>query len=187
MNDFQVYFKLGFEHILDVYGYDHMLFLLVLLCNCKYSQWKTNLIFLSGFTIGHFISMLITFSLNFQYSTYLIELFIPTTIIITATFNLINSSNTHKIKSYTSVFFGCIHGLGFASYLAELLSKKANLLSVLLYFNMGVEIGQIVFASFLMLIFFILYKFFGISTRIINLLFSLFSIAIALLLLINRF
>jgi len=53
------YFNLGFRHITDLQGYDHMLFLLALTLPLSFSLWKPTLKWITAFTVGHSISLAI--------------------------------------------------------------------------------------------------------------------------------
>ena len=64
MHPFEFYLKLGFEHIANLNGYDHILFLVVLCAVYQISQWRNILILVTAFTIGHSITLFIV-SLDF--------------------------------------------------------------------------------------------------------------------------
>ena len=89
MNPFRFYLKLGFEHISNLNGYDHILFLIVLCAVYRIQQWKKILILVTAFTIGHSITLaLVSFDL-FNISSSIIKFLIPATIFITALNNVI--------------------------------------------------------------------------------------------------
>ena len=54
---FPVYLQLGFEHIADLEGYDHILFLVALCAVFSYKDWKKILVLATAFTIGHSITL----------------------------------------------------------------------------------------------------------------------------------
>ena len=92
MNPFKFYLKLGFEHISNLNGYDHILFLIVLCAVYRIQQWKKILILVTAFTIGHSITLaLVSFDL-FNISSGIIKFLIPTTIFITALNNVMGSN-----------------------------------------------------------------------------------------------
>ncbi|MFT7055199.1 MAG: hypothetical protein ACJAR3_000826, partial [Roseivirga sp.] len=126
MDQFKLYFQLGYEHIIDLNGIDHILFV-VALCSIYLAQdWKKVLILVTAFTLGHSITLaLSTFEL-INFDTDLIEFLIPVTIFITALSNLFRKEGSVSPKAlnlnyFFALFFGLIHGLGFSNYLKSLL------------------------------------------------------------------
>ncbi|WP_111669152.1 HupE/UreJ family protein [Algoriphagus litoralis] len=156
MNSFQLYFKLGLQHILDIQGFDHILFVLALCAVYVARDWRKILILITAFTIGHSLTLaLATFNVvNFR--SEVIEFLIPVTIAFTALATLFkpkpSTGRGIQLNYLFAVFFGLIHGLGFSNYLKELLGKETSIWQPLLAFNLGLEVGQIVIvASFLLL------------------------------------
>lgn len=155
MSSFELYFKLGLQHILDINGFDHILFVLALCAVYVARDWKKILILVTAFTIGHSLTLaLATFNVV-NVRSDVIEFLIPVTITITALVTLFKPKpSTGKGISLNYLFagfFGLIHGLGFSNYLKELLGKEASIWQPLLAFNIGLEVGQIVIvASFLL-------------------------------------
>lgn len=143
MSLFQVYFKIGLEHITDLNGYDHMLFLLVLAAPFTLLQWRKVLILVTAFTIGHGLSMT-TAILNLVYipSKY-VEFLIPLTILI-GSISLFLSSTDKKTRFSIILFFGLIHGLGFSNFLKSMLGRGDSIIKPLIYFHIGLELGQLI-------------------------------------------
>ena len=109
MNPFRFYLKLGFEHISNLNGYDHILFLIVLCAVYRIQQWKKILILVTAFTIGHSITLaLVSFDL-FNISSSIIKFLIPATIFITALNNVIGSNlkgeSVNMSKNYFMALF----------------------------------------------------------------------------------
>jgi hypothetical protein len=151
MSSFELYFKLGLEHILDIQGFDHILFVLALCAVYVARDWKKILILVTAFTIGHSLTLaLATFNV-IQVRSDLIEFLIPVTIAITALVDLFkpkpSTGKGIQLNYIFAVFFGLIHGLGFSNYLKELLGKEASIWQPLLAFNLGLEAGQIVIVT----------------------------------------
>ena len=159
MQDFSLYFELGWQHILDWQGYDHILFILALCGIYTTSDWKKVLILVTAFTVGHSITLALSV-LNFiSINTALIEFLIPLTILITAVSNLINKRQkpkSIKLKYFLALCFGLIHGLGFSNYLKSLLGKTTSIVWELLAFNIGLEFGQILIVFGALLVSFVL-------------------------------
>lgn len=157
MSEFLVYLELGITHILDLNGYDHILFLLVLMASFTYKHWKPILILITAFTLGHCVTLILSGRSIIQVNSNLIEVLIAVTILITAVMNLFRGSKGLDRNYYILTFlFGLIHGLGFSGYLKALLGSNVAIWKPLLYFNLGVEIGQLIFV---VAIFFINYLF----------------------------
>lgn len=148
MSLFQLYLRLGFEHIINLQGYDHIVFVLALCAGYQWSELKKLLILITAFTIGHSITLALSTLHFILISPELIEFLIPVTILITALSNLRPKTGKNQAALYAIVlFFGLIHGLGFSSYLKELLGTEASIAGPLLAFNLGLEIGQLLILS----------------------------------------
>ncbi|MBI9053343.1 MAG: HupE/UreJ family protein [Bacteroidales bacterium] len=148
MSIFKLYLELGLSHITDLQGYDHILFLITLCAVYSFSQWRSILILITGFTLGHCTTLILATLKLINISGDIIEFLIPVTIFITAIANIIyRSENLSKrlqiFKYITAIFFGLIHGLGFSNYLKSLLGSESSIIKPLLAFNIGIEIGQI--------------------------------------------
>ena len=149
-----LWFQTGFEHITDLAGYDHMLFLLILCSVYSFRNWDW-LILITAFTIGHCITLALSVLNIIRLPSSLIEFSIPLTILISAIFRWIqvekneNKSYQKDQKVYAvTLLFGLIHGLGFSNMLRSLLGSQADILQPLLFFNLGLEVGQIVIVLF---------------------------------------
>lgn len=143
---FITYFKLGFQHITDLGGYDHMLFLLALCASFQFKDWKRVLVLITAFTIGHSLTLGLAVSDVVTVNRNWVEFLIPLTIIFTCALNVYRAQHPLAVRKigveYTlALFFGLIHGLGFSSYLRALLAD--DLLVPLFSFNIGIEVGQI--------------------------------------------
>jgi len=170
MSEFQLYFELGLDHILDINGYDHILFVIVLCALYLSRDWKKVLILVTAFTIGHSITLALATTRIIRVNADLIEFLIPVTIWFTAVSNLFTKQDRiieGKIwRNYLYAgFFGLIHGLGFSNYLRALLGKDQSIIMQLFAFNIGLEVGQIIIVAFFMAISFIFVDFAGISRR----------------------
>ncbi|MEO0724729.1 MAG: HupE/UreJ family protein, partial [Bacteroidota bacterium] len=60
MGSFGFYVELGFKHISDFAGYDHMLFLVALCAIYRLQQWKNILVLVTAFTIGHSVTLILS-------------------------------------------------------------------------------------------------------------------------------
>lgn len=155
MSDFQLYFSLGREHILDVNGYDHILFVIALCAVYQATDWKKVLVLVTAFTIGHSVTLALVALDIIPINASLIEFLIPVTIFITAASNIwkreqYTTADISRLNYYYALFFGLIHGMGFSNYLKSLLGKETSILEPLFAFNLGLEVGQILIVAVFM-------------------------------------
>jgi hypothetical protein len=153
MSEFELYFNLGLEHVLDINGYDHLLFLLALTVPFDTREWKKILLLLTLFTLGHTLSLFLSILNIVSVKASRIELFIPITILITALYNLINTAQNSKTQSFpfvllSTVFFGLIHGLGFSNYFKTIaVGTPTDKVLPTVQFAVGIEVAQIIIVA----------------------------------------
>jgi hypothetical protein len=192
MSEFSLYFGLGKEHILDyLNGYDHILFVLALCAVYSIHDWKKILVLITAFTIGHSITLALATLEIISVRGELIEFLIPLTIFITSFSNLFREEKSIdrsrvQINYVFALFFGLIHGLGFSNFLRSLLGKDQNIISQLLAFNLGLELGQIIVVALFLAMSFILIDLIKVSRRDLKLVLSSAIAGIALVLLKDR-
>ena len=155
MNDWQIWFVTGIEHILDLNGYDHIMFICLLVFTYPVTDWKRLLLLITAFTLGHSITLALSVTNIVALPQRYTELLIMLTIIATAFYQLFASKNTPN--GVTSIyliicFFGLIHGMGFSYLLKGMLGSNDSVLMPLLMFNIGLEVGQIVVVIFVVLV-----------------------------------
>ncbi|MFD1768299.1 HupE/UreJ family protein [Sphingobacterium suaedae] len=189
MNDFSLYFPLGWEHILDLNGYDHILFILVLCCAYTLRDWKKVLGLITAFTLGHCATLALAVFKVVRVNVSWVEFLIPLTIFLTAIFNLLpkRSSNASIGLYSATLFFGLIHGLGFSNYLQSLLGKEENVVVPLLAFNLGVECGQILVVLLTMVLTTLLLRMTTIRQQQIALYLSIAVIGVSFYLMLERY
>jgi hypothetical protein len=152
--------KLGFQHILDWNGYDHMLFLWVSFAVIQKSDFKAVLWKISAFTLAHSLTLALSVFNLIPGSTQWVEAAIALSIAISALWHWKKSNSQRFEMSMVLIFsFGLIHGLGFSSLLLSLLGKSSSIVLPLLSFNAGLEIGQLFFVSLLILAHQLLFRF----------------------------
>lgn len=156
MNLLNSFFINGWEHIVDVNAYDHLLFVMTLCAAFKLSQWRQILVIITAFTIGHSVTLILSALDIIPANSKLIDTLIPFTIMITAVANVVNYEregkfSDTKIKYTIALVFGLIHGLAFASNFKFMLFGD-SIIKPLFLFNVGIEVGQL----FIVLLFTIL-------------------------------
>ena len=192
MSIFELYFKLGLQHIADLKGYDHILFILTLCAVYSLQDWKRVLVLITAFTIGHSLTLVLATLDLIRVDGDLIEFLIPLTIFMTALANLFVrkqkvSSLQHYLKYSAALFFGLIHGLGFSNYLRSLLGSERGLVLPLFSFNVGIEVGQIIIVSIIMLLTKVVVDILGLPRREWHVLLSGAGLGFSLVLMIERF
>ncbi|MBL7761520.1 MAG: HupE/UreJ family protein [Sediminibacterium sp.] len=191
MNDFGLYFKLGYEHIADLKGIDHILFIVALCIRYQFADWKKLLVLVTAFTIGHSITLALSVFDLINYSMSWIEFLIPVTIVITAFSNVFVKKFNFKAKFpliyYFALFFGLVHGLGFSNYLKSLMGKDESIVMQLLAFNLGLEAGQLLIVLGILLITLIFVTLFKVNRREYMLYVSAVAFALALEMAVERF
>lgn len=144
MQNFWLWFSTGLEHITDLGGYDHILFVTLLSISYTFSSWKKLVVMITAFTLGHSISLALSVISDLNINTALIEFLIALSIFITAVYLLIVKENSKTKWMYLIVvIFGLIHGTGFSYLLKAMLGKEEAIAGPLLYFNLGLEAGQL--------------------------------------------
>ena len=199
-NSFSKFFSLGLDHILS--GYDHLLFILGLLL--LVTNVKRLLLVITGFTIGHSLTLSLSVINIIQVKSSLVEALIGYTIMFVGLEYLYKENNDHRVSmifittlsllllifgnlinpnfpyflilgillfslgyfyllknlnsennllSIITIIFGLIHGFGFGGFLLGSKISSENIFSGLLGFNLGVEVGQIIFVLLILLIY----------------------------------
>jgi hydrogenase/urease accessory protein HupE len=141
------YLRLGIEHIL--FGFDHLLFVLALVILVR--EWRRVVATVTAFTIAHSITLAAA-TLGFvNVSGPPVEATIALSIMLVAV-EILNArrgkpSLTARLPWLVAFSFGLLHGFGFAGALAEVGLPQHAIPVALLFFNFGVEIGQLLFVS----------------------------------------
>lgn len=148
---FVPFLYIGAKHMLT--GYDHILFLLGVIFFLY--RPKDILIYVSLFTIGHSLTLLLGVLANISINAYLIDAIIAFSIVYKGFDNLGGFKVLFGIQPDTKVavlIFGLFHGFGLATKLQEFEMGKEGLFTNLIGFNLGVEIGQFLALIFVLLL-----------------------------------
>ena len=155
MNDVNLFFSLGWHHIISIDALDHILFIVALAAIYIFKDWKKVLILVTAFTIGHSLTLALSVYDIIRINSKLVEILIPCTIVITAAFNFFQKGFDQKkiqINYFFALFFGLIHGMGFANTIRFMMPQDESIAIPLLSFNVGLEAGQIVIVFLLLLL-----------------------------------
>ena len=132
------------------FGWDHLAFVF---CLCILASSLRNLLWtITAFTIGHSMSMALSFFGYISIAVPPIEAVIAMSIVLMAaqawkTLDIKQVQQSQIRMFSVIVIFGLIHGLGFASALESIGVAQQEKVAALAFFNVGVEIGQIIFVS----------------------------------------
>lgn len=150
MGDFALWLSLGWQHILDIQGYDHMMFLLATFCGYTLKDTRQIFIAVSFFTVGHSISLAYSAISGPVLPSKIVEIGIAITIFFAGIQWWLPNQNS-KYRWALILVIGLVHGLGFSTYLRSLFGHDSNIVLPLLSFNLGLELGQLVFVSTVLL------------------------------------
>ncbi|MFW2388714.1 MAG: HupE/UreJ family protein [Polyangiales bacterium] len=145
------YLSLGVRHILE--GYDHLLFLVCLILIA--GTWRRILVTITGFTLAHSITLALSALGLVRVPIPAVEAAIALSIVFLAV-EIVRgdkSSLTYRYPIAVSSSFGLLHGFGFAAVLGETGLPQTEIPAALLFFNLGVELGQIVFVMAVVLVY----------------------------------
>lgn len=207
LSEILVYLRLGFEHITDVGGYDHLLFVAALTAS-DLGRFRRLFWLVTAFTVGHSITLALATLDLVRVSPALVEILIPLTILLTSAVNAFTwwrrpgpeadvphaaARDTRddiepetRARYLIAVGFGLIHGLGFSTFLRAALGGQQSILLPLLSFNVGLEVGQLTIVALLSLAAYLLIRVLGVSRRAWVLGVSAITGGTALVLLIQR-
>ncbi|AWV97960.1 HupE/UreJ family protein [Arcticibacterium luteifluviistationis] len=194
MQEFLIYLKLGYQHITDLKGFDHILFIVALCAISSLKQWKSVLILITAFTLGHSITLALSTTGLIKVNPEFIEVLIPVTILITCIVNFFHKfkksiytepKNKKFIRYLIASLFGLIHGLGFSNYLRSLLGSESSIIKPLFAFNLGLEFGQIIIVIGVLLLNFLMIIILDLRRKTWNLILSGIVFGMTLMLIIN--
>lgn len=152
----QTYTVLGIEHIL--LGIDHLLFVLALIMITK-GKWRI-LKTITSFTLAHSITLSLAALGIVKFPGPPVEAVIALSIVFLAMEILKNlkgeATLTSKKPWIVAFTFGLLHGFGFAGALSEIGLPQTEIPLALAFFNIGVELGQIIFVVVMLLLIYLL-------------------------------
>lgn len=149
LKEFWFNVEYGINHVLDINAYDHVLFLIVLVVAYTFSDWKRVLLLATTFTVGHTLSLILAAYGIVHVNGTLVEFLIPVSILVIAIYNVFTAGKGARkekvgVLFVTTLFFGLVHGLGFAREFKILVGNSDSKLVSLLEFALGIEIAQLI-------------------------------------------
>ena len=187
MGQFELYFQLGVNHILDMSGFDHILFVVVLCSSYPPGHWKKIFFLVTAFTIGHSVTLAFATLNLIKVNASLVEFLIPLTIAVTAVSNILRPQikNGLQLNCLFAFSFGVIHGLGFSNYLKVLLGNEVSILNPLFAFNIGLEVGQLVIIASFLVFTILLFIWFKVKQRDWTMVISSIVLGMALMMMVD--
>ncbi|MBO3099260.1 HupE/UreJ family protein [Gelidibacter pelagius] len=170
LDNFWFNVKYGMNHVLDINAYDHVLFLLVLTIPYMFKDWKRIILLVTIFTLGHTLSLVLAVYGIISVNASLVEFLIPITIMVVALYNVFTAgkkapSEKIGILFLSTLFFGLIHGLGFAGEFKMFVGRAESKLMPLVEFALGIELAQIIIVFVVLFVGFLCQTIFRISKR----------------------
>lgn len=190
LDNFWFNVQYGMNHVLDINAYDHVLFLLVLTVPYMFKDWKRVLLLVTMFTLGHTISLVLAVYGVISVNANLVEFLIPITIMIVALYNIFTAgkkSPNEKIGVlfFSTLFFGLIHGLGFAGEFKMFVGRTDNKLLPLIEFALGIELAQLIIVFVVLFLGFLCQTIFRFSRRDWMMVLSAIVVGLVIPMLIN--
>lgn len=193
MSDFELYFKSGLWHVLNIKAYDHILFLIALTIPYAFREWRKVLLLVTLFTIGHTMTLILAVYGIISVRAALVETIIPITILVTGIYNIITRRKKFARKEEDNInfiailtlFIGIVHGLGFFNYFRMQLAGTGDKLLPVAEFSLGIEAAQIIIVLIVLIVSAIAESFFRVTRRDWVLIISSFVIGVVVPMIIN--
>ena len=192
MSDFRIFFEIGLHHVLDIKGYDHILFLMALTVPYGFRDWRRVLLLVTVFTIGHTAALILSVFGILTIREGLVEFLIPCTILATALYSLVTAGKPARsrvaVTGIVTLFFGIVHGLGFSNYFKTILSgTPTEKMAPTLEFALGIEAAQAAVVLAVLLISYAFRNLLKFSQRDFALVFSAFIAGVTIPMLIENY
>ena len=194
---FNTYLQLGFSHISDLQGYDHILFVIALCAIYRLREWKKVALLVTAFTLGHSLTLALAALDIIPVNQTWIEFLIPITIMATALYNVVVHQEESQLGTFSrslqtnygfALFFGLIHGMGFSNFLRSSLlpGEEGQLVTQLLAFNIGVELGQLAIVAVVLALAYVVLSLLKVKQREWNIFISGAAFGLALIMALER-
>jgi len=191
LDNFWFNVQYGIHHVLDINAYDHILFLIVLTVPYLFKDWKRVLLLVSTFTLGHTLSLVLAVYGVISVNAKLVEFLIPVTIMVVALYNVFTAGKKTQnekvgILFFSTLFFGLVHGLGFAREFKMFVGNADNKLITLLEFALGIEMSQVIIVFVMLFLGFICQTVFRFNRRDWVMVISAIVVGLAIPMLLQR-
>ena len=186
MSELWTYFQIAWRHVLDIKGYNHILFLIALATPYGFKDWKRILLLVTILGVGEILALTLSFFGIVNSKSNFTAFLIPISILITAVFNLFTAGKSYKGNGinwigFFVLFFGIIHGLAYSNYFKSALTGNlSHKIIPLLEFTIGIQAAQIIIVLIVLILSYIVQHFFRFSKRDFTLVWSSFVIGVVL-------
>ncbi len=192
MEEFAFYWKQGVNHITDLNGIDHIVFIITLCAVFAANEWRRLLVLITAFTIGHSITLVLAGLKIVHVPQGVIDTLIPVTIVLTSISNVARKQSAKtdiRVTYVLALFFGLIHGMGFSNFFGAMMMgiTDSSIIVPLLAFNLGIEVGQIMIVAVFMVLLAVLTRLFSLEHRSWNFYISGAGGGIAATMILNAF
>lgn len=142
---FSNFFELGFDHIVQSAGWDHLVFIIALLAPFPLKNWKGWLAAISAFSVAHTLAMALQAVAKWPVPTLILEWVVWSTLIVTSgRLVWLKGVYTPKTKLWILAgLFGIVHGAAFWSEASIMLQGQSGFWELWLGFTLGIECAQI--------------------------------------------
>jgi hypothetical protein len=171
MNDFPIYFSLGFRHVTDIYRVEYILFLFAISAIFLLKDWRRVLVLVGFFTLGYSLSYYLSAFGIVRPDIRLIDFLVFLTVFLTAFSNILRKKERFHIRGgvqrnfFLALLFGIVHGFGFSNYISGILDSPPPPFLSLLFFQIGLEVGILLIIFLFLMIAFLFISIFGINRR----------------------
>lgn len=171
MEQFSLYYKLGFRYILDLYSVEYILFLISLLVVFTIKDWKRVIILLVFFILGYTATFSLASYKVINYNQDLLEFLLPLTIFFTSFTNIFKKKDNFRYhgnmrKNYfLALVFGTIHGFSYGNHLTGIINGNIKVWDQFIAFNLGMGTSQIIVSLVFLIIAFLFLSIFGVNRR----------------------
>jgi hypothetical protein len=170
MSTFILYLKLGYRHILDLYGVEHMLFIIALVAIYLLRDWRKVLFLFLFYVIGHTLSLNLSVFRILRPDPEIISYLVPVTIFIAAASNLFRGEKStvtrRPTKFILATIFGIIQGFELSNYFTYIINVDRKIAMPLIAFNIGIELAYLLIIFIYLFITWIFVSNLGVSKRV---------------------
>lgn len=153
-----------------------MLFVIAIMSVFMLRDWRRAMILFLFYVLGSSLSLSLSVNEIVKVDMNIIDYLIPVTVLMTAVINIFKKPESYTPRSIFRfaiiLFFGLVHGFGYADYLMDILGADLNLAIPIIGFNLGVELGLLFVAFAFLIVSWVFVNNLGISRRDWNLVIS---------------
>jgi hypothetical protein len=170
MSTFILYLKLGYRHILDLYGIEHMLFIIALVAIYLLRDWRKVLWLFLFYLVGNSLTLSLSVFQIVNPDPKIIDYLVSVTLFIAAASNLFKKEKSTIARKPTKIIlatiFGLIQGFGLANYFTNIIHLNRKVALPLVAFNIGIELGYLLVIFLYLIVSWIFVNNLGVSKKV---------------------